>query len=65
MNCIMNTLSKNVYIALLIITILFTTFTVDGLFYWMLENKFEIAMQSIRQKEIDWMICFFSFTLLY
>ena len=62
---IMNTLNRKGYIILLIVTMILIISVANGLFYWMLEDKFEIDFDSIRQKEIDWMVCSLGFYLLY
>ena len=60
-----NILNRKLYIVLLIVTIVFIIFAVDGLFYWMLEDKFEMDNHSTRRAEIDWMIRSFTFYLIY
>ena len=65
MNYMKNTLNRKLYIVLLIVTIIFIIFAADGLFYWMLEDKFEIDDYSTRHAEINWMIRSFTFCLIY
>lgn len=65
MNYMKSISNRKLYIVLLIVTIIFVIFTIDGLFYWMLEDKFEIDNNSTRQAEIDWMIRSFTFYLIY
>ncbi|GAB6870745.1 hypothetical protein JCM16496A_31500 [Bacteroides rodentium JCM 16496] len=65
MNYMKNILNRKLYIVFLIVTIVFAIFTADGLFYWMLEDKFEIDNDSTRRSEIDWMIRSFTFYLIF
>lgn len=61
----MNTSNRTLFIILLILTILLAVFAADGLFYWMLEDKFEIDYHSPRKAEVNWMILCFGISLIY
>lgn len=61
----MNTSDRKVYIILLIITVILTISTTDGLLYWVLEDKFEMDLDSTRKTEINWMIRNLGFYLIY
>ena len=61
----MNTSNRTLFIILLFLTILLAVFAADGLFYWMLEDKFEIDYHSPRKTEVNWMILCFGISLIY
>lgn len=61
----MSTSSKRIYIILLIVTVVLVISAFDGLFYWLLEDKFEVDSVSTRQAEIDWMVRSFVIYLVY